>query len=614
MSAKGKVVKPLGEILKARKIISDEKLRKALELQKDVAQKSGKKPLLGKILIANKLVTPEQIEDAVLEQKRSRVVEFKARSELEELYGPLSYHAGDDPNNPLVDPEHKQEIAVAETRDGHPFILVTQEFQESMFNNVLSVRKRVQELFKDDRGRALKITTLQVSKDVLGIYQSQNTAPVEQSGEKSSLEVEFENLIKKAYESNAVDLHFFRKPDLCRVRFRVWGALRDHEDWKPQKADDILSVGFSSFGSGSKYSHWKKNIRQRVRLKIRYSQHISLDCRYEHAPGDDGSYHTCIRIMANDKRSVNKQIDLTDLGFTRAQTKTIEAAASASSGMVILSGPTGSGKSTTLAGVVKFINRNDDTNVLTVESPIERELPAFQTSVSDDDEADPKEFAKAIKSTLRRDPDVLMVGEIRDEMSASAAATGVQTGHTLLTTVHAQSAIEIVERLSSPAMALPSETIASPSFLQVLIFQMLLPTLDDQSKIRLTSENANKHLDADERQRLESLVGNLDKVELYVRGKSPECPEGIGGMTICAEVVTPTEEMRKRFRKMELGEAMNVWLEEGRKINPGKPLDERVMGLRASSHAIGKMLEGRIDPRDVEAYFGHLNLLVNDFQ
>lgn len=614
MSAKGKVVKPLGEILKARKIISDEKLRKALELQKDVAQKSGKKPLLGKILVANKLVTPEQIEDAVLEQKRSRVVEFKARSELEELYGPLSYHAGDDPNNPLVDPEHKQEIAVAETRDGHPFILVTQEFQESMFNNVLSVRKRVQELFKDDRGRALKITTVQVSKDVLGIYQSQSTAPVEQSGEKSSLEVEFENLIKKAYESNAVDLHFFRKPDLCRVRFRVWGALRDHEDWKPQKADDILSVGFSSFGSGSKYSHWKNNIRQRVRLKIRYSQHISLDCRYEHAPGDDGSYHACIRIMANDKRDITRQIDLTSLGFTRAQTKLIEAAASASSGMVILSGPTGSGKSTTLAGVVKFINRDDDTNVLTVESPIERELPAFQTSVSDDDDADPKEFAKAIKSTLRRDPDVLMVGEIRDEMSASAAATGVQTGHTLLTTVHAQSAIEIVERMSSPAMALPPETIASPSFIQALIFQMLLPTLDEKSKIALTSANANEHLAPDERQRLEALVGDLDKAQLYIRGKSPECPEGVGGMTICAEVVTPTEEMRKLFRKMELSEAMNAWLEEGQKMNAGKPLDERVMGLRASSHAIGKMLEGRIDPRDVETYFGHLDLLVNDFR
>ena len=73
-----------------------------------------------------------------------------------------------------------------------------------------------------------------------------------------------------------------------------------------------------------------------------------------------------------------------------------------------------------MAGLIKFINQNNDVNVLTVESPIERELPAFQTSVSDDEEGNQNEFAHAIKSMLRRDPDVGMVGEIRDHMSASA--------------------------------------------------------------------------------------------------------------------------------------------------------------------------------------------------
>ncbi|MFB2351495.1 hypothetical protein, partial [Priestia megaterium] len=82
-------------------------------------------------------------------------------------------------------------------------------------------------------------------------------------------------------------------------------------------------------------------------------------------------------------------------------------------------------------------------------------------------------------------------------------------------------------------------------FLQVLVFQMLLPTLDDKSKIRLTKANAAEHLTEDERQRLEALVGDLNQVQIYVRGKSPENPEGVAGMTICAEVVAPTEEMRK---------------------------------------------------------------------
>lgn len=614
MSAKGRAYKALGEVLKSEGWISNDVLNKALKKQAEINKDPNKRITLGKILVSNGVISEDQLQLALTQQKKSKTLEFKTRSELEELYGALTYQYGNlETHEPLVDPEYASDILVAETVDGTPFILVTRKFQETMVNVVLGVRKRIQGAFRDKNGRALKITTLHITKDVLMLYSQDTVSASSDNDEKSDLEVEFENLVKRAYEAKAVDLHFFRQNDICRVRFRVWGTLRDHEDWDPIKADNIISVGFSSFGKGGKYSHWMQNNRQRIRLKIRYSQHIMLDCRYEHSPGDDGAYHACIRILANDKRDIAKPIDLAGLGFTRAQTKKIEAAASSASGMVILSGPTGSGKSTTLAGVVKYINRADDMNVLTVESPIERELPAFQTSVSDDDDADPKEFAKAIKSTLRRDPDVLMVGEIRDEMSASAAATGVQTGHTLLTTVHAQSAIEIVERLSSPAMGLPPQTIASPSFISVLIFQMLLPTLDDKSKVRVTHDNIDKYFGSEEKERLLSLVPNLEEHTICIRGTSREYPEGVAGMTICAEVVLPDETMRRHFRKLELAEAMELWLEMGKAVNEGLSLDQRVTGLRASSHALGKMLAGLIDPRDIEVYFGHLNLLRNDF-
>ncbi|KXS55095.1 MAG: type II secretion system protein E [Marinobacter sp. T13-3] len=612
MSARNSIAKALGQILKDKGWITDDVLRKALRKQEQYNANSEARVTLGKILVSNNIITEEQLTWALNQQKKTRVVEYKARSELEELYGVLAYQYGNfEKGEPLVEPEYETDILVAENADGHPFILVTRSFQQDNLNMVLGIKRKVQALYPD----IPNITMLYATRDVLKLYitDTGQVAAESEVDNKTDLEVEFESLIRRAYEAKAVDVHFFRRTDRCRVRFRIWGSLRDHEDWEPDKADDIISVGFSSFGKGAKYSHWKKNIRQRVRLKIRYSQHIVLDCRYEHSPGDDGAYHACIRILANDKRDITKQIDLCQLGFTRAQTRMIESAASASSGMVILSGPTGSGKSTTLAGVVKFINRNDDINVLTVESPIERELPAFQTAVSDDDDADPKEFARAIKSTLRRDPDVLLVGEIRDDMSASAAATGVQTGHTLLTTVHAQSAIEIVERMTSPAMGLPVETIASPSFISILIFQMLLPTLDEKSKIRLTHANLHEHLDDDEAERLLHLVPDLDSQTIYVRGKSREYPEGVSGMTICAEVVPPDEPMRREFRNMELAEAMRHWVAKGKEINKGKPLDERVIGLRASSHAVGKMLQGILDPRDVEAYFGHLNLLTNEF-
>jgi general secretion pathway protein E len=617
MSAKGKVTKLLGEILVDQGLITKDTLRLGLAHQKQLNKTSTKQYSLGDLLVHNKKITQEQLLAALATQRSKQHVEFRAKNELEEIYGVLSYQrapAGD--SERFVESEYEANILVAESQDeGRPFILVTRTFQETMFNTVLLVRARVRKAYTEDDGKASNIITLNATKDVLTLYRHDSTVLPEanEANDKTDLELEFENLVKKAYESKAVDLHFFRRVDNCRVRLRVWGAMRDHEDWEPKKADDILSVGFSSFGKGGLYSHWKSDEGQRLRMQIVYSQYITLDCRYEHAPGDDGAYHACIRILANDRRDIRKLINFRHLGFTSAQTRAMEAAASGASGMVILAGPTGSGKSTTLAGIVKYINRNDDVNILTVESPIERELPAFQTAVSDDDGADPKEFARAIKSTLRRDPDVLMVGEIRDDMSASAAATGVQTGHTLLTTVHAQSGIEIVERLSSPALALPSQTIGSPSFLAILIFQMLLPVLDDATKIKLTSSNIDKYLAIDVKSRLLSLVPNIDTANIYVRGKSSAAPEGVSGMTICAEVVVPDETMRRMFRKMQLAEALEHWMELGRIENEGLPLDDRIIGLRASSHAVGKMLQGMIDPRDIEVAFGHINLLSNDF-
>lgn len=598
---------PLGSILIDQGAITQDTLNIALRKQQELRD-SGHNIQIGQILLRAKKISQEQLRRASEAQQKRLQPELKTRSEVDEIYGLLQpQHENKATHESFVESAYFKDILVLETAKGLPLIMVTTAFHKKFLNAVMTVRSRVEKAYTVDHGKKLPVTILKVTPDLLDLYRLSTEAIDNQP--KSEFESEFEELVKKAYEAKAVDLHFFRSTNVCAVRFRVWGSLRTYTEWKPEKADKAISVGFTSFGRGSKYASWDQKVRQRVRIKIRYSQHVTLDCRYEHAPGDEGAYHACVRILANDKREVNKQIDLATLGFTRAQTLALEAAASSASGMVILSGPTGSGKSTTLAGLVKFINRHNDTNVLTVESPIERELPAFQTSVSDDDDADPKEFAKAIKSTLRRDPDVLMVGEIRDEMSASAAATGVQTGHTLLTTVHAQSAIEIVERLSSPAMKLPPETIGSPSFISALVFQMLLPTLDPASKIRLTKENIREYLEPDEANRLVRLFPDFDKQTICVRGTSKEYPEGVGGMAICAEVVIPNDQMRRFFRNKELMEALEYWRVQGHRQKTTDDLDNQITGLTASDHAVAKVQAGLIDPRDLEAYFGHMDLI-----
>lgn len=603
----------LGSILLEQGFVEEAILEKAIRAQLKQKQ-AGKTPArLGDILLHNNVITDLQLRQALQIQKNAEQSKhlITTRIELEERFGTIiRQNVNHAKQAEFVSGPSAKHLMVAENRDGNPIILVSPQARSTYVNAFKQLNRDVKEAYSKagvQGTEAIRPSIISVSEDIIGLFMEDDTEDTSQ-GDQTAVEEEFEALVKKAYESKAVDLHFFRKKDLCRVRFRVYGALRDYTEWKVDKADRVINVGFTTFGSGGKDPHWKADIGQRRRLKIDYNHHVKLDCRYEHAPGDDGAYHACIRILANDKREINTLIDLEALGFTRAQTRLLQAGASKASGLVILSGPTGSGKSTTLAALIKWLNRNDDINILTVESPIERELPAFQTSVSDNSEK-PEEFAEAIKSTLRRDPDVLMVGEIRDMHSAQAAVAGVQTGHTLLSTVHAQSAIEIVERLASPALKIPSQTIGSPSLINVLVFQMLLPKLDDNSKIRLTPDNMRDHLDTDLINRLSHVCPDISKANICLRGASSEYPEGVSGMTICAEVIAPDLVMRQHFAKMELTEALMHWRKSGQtEKSAKKDYNERVVGFTALDHAIAKMLRGEIDPRDVETSFGMLNM------
>lgn len=599
---------PLGTLLLNQGLIDKKTLDKALNYQ-EKTKREGKPMALGEILVRSGHLQEVDLDRALRSQARTQSEVLTSRLEVEEIHGQITVQGIDQTTStPFVDDSYAGSILVAENSHSVPIILVTPEFREGHKNVVMAIRHRVETAYSEGKQQRVRPKILPVTADLLDVYRK-NDINEESSVIKTDTESEFEQLVKLAYSRGAVDLHFFRKATTCVVRFRINGKLRTYTEWTPEKADSVIGVGFQSFGKGSKYDSWRAREAQRIRLKIRVNQHVSLDCRYEHAPGDDGAYHACIRILANDKREITKQIDLCSLGFTRAHHHALEAATSESSGLILLSGPTGSGKSTTMAGLIKYINRNDDVNVLTVESPIERELPAFQTAVSDD-ESNPKEFANAIKSMLRRDPDFGMVGEIRDEMSASAVATGVQTGHVMLSTVHAQSAIEIVERLASPAMKVPVQTIGSPSFLNALVFQKLLPVLDEATKVRITPANIDQFMDSRQKARFLKLFPDYEHKKLFAAGYSEANPEGIGGMTICAEIVIPDDTMRGMFRRMELAEALMYWRKRGSE-EEGRPLDERIHGLTAADHAIAKVEQGLIDPRDLEDSFGYMDRLAS---
>jgi twitching motility protein PilT len=155
-------------------------------------------------------------------------------------------------------------------------------------------------------------------------------------------------------------------------------------------------------------------------------------------------------------------------------------------GFVLVTGPTGSGKSTTLASVIDHINTTKAVNIITVEDPIEY-LHQHKNSIISQREigSDTKTFADALKYVLRQDPDVILIGEMRDLETVSAALTAAETGHLVFATLHTQDATQTIDRIVDvfPPHQQQQVRIQLASTLQGIISQQLLPTLDGRSRV-----------------------------------------------------------------------------------------------------------------------------------
>ena len=159
------------------------------------------------------------------------------------------------------------------------------------------------------------------------------------------------------------------------------------------------------------------------------------------------------------------------------------------SGLILVTGPTGSGKSTTLAAMIDYINNNMARHIITVEDPIEY-VYGFNKSMIHQRQVgrDVPDFATALRSALREDPDVILVGEMRDFETINAAITAAETGHLVLSTLHTRSAAQTVERIISacPVEAQSALTLQLASVLAGVVTQTLVPLAEHEGRIAAT--------------------------------------------------------------------------------------------------------------------------------
>ena len=348
-------------------------------------------------------------------------------------------------------------------------------------------------------------------------------------------------MLKLAIMTGASDVHFEPRAGGLLPRYRVDGSLQPGQVLPPELSAPLISRLKVLGGLDITEQRLPQDGRFRATIGAK-----TFDFRVSSLPSLHGE-KIVLRLLDHSSLVT----DLGKLGFARRDRAVFEKMLSRSHGMILVTGPTGSGKTTTLYAALSA-TRDDARNVLTIEDPIEYELEGVtQTSVNSGIDLT---FAAILRATLRQDPDVILVGEIRDEETADIAVRAALTGHLLLSTLHTNSAVAAITRLQD--MEVPSYLIAS-SLAGVLA----------QRLARLTCRGCRQMVAPDDPRRAEwATFFNMDADAPFQEGTGCERCNGRGtkGRVAVIEILDISSPLRRAIMAGSDADSMrNVARQEG---------------------------------------------------
>lgn len=301
-----------------------------------------------------------------------------------------------------------------------------------------------------------------------------NVGDLEKSTEDAPVVKLVNAVLMDAIKKNASDIHIEPYEKAFRVRFRIDGVL--YEIMKPPlKLKNAITSRLKIMAD---LDIAERRLPQDGRIKLKLGSRREMDFRVSVLPGLFGE-KVVLRLL--DKS--NLQTDMTKLGFSDEQMTAFEGAIKKPYGLVLVTGPTGSGKTTTLYSALSELN-TQTVNISTAEDPVEFNLPGINQTQTNDDIG--LNFAAALRSFLRQDPDIVMVGEIRDYETAEIAIKASLTGHLVLSTLHTNDAPSTVNRLLNMGV----EPFLVASSVNIIVAQRLARRIcgDCKEEVKLSPE------------------------------------------------------------------------------------------------------------------------------
>lgn len=510
----------IGTTLKNKLFLSDSILDDAAIKAKELGVR------IGKVLTDDSLITEEHLFEALAEQYSLQFIPRIENLINMDLIRELPVELFKDGRCfPLSSSENLLRIVTADPID----LEIVQEAEllsdlpvETVLTTLSEMEKVRNRLF--DGNTIFKQSAGKISKEYEKQLQVDETLSLEEIRQRTESEpvVRMVSLIfDEAIKLNASDIHIEPAENDAVVRFRIDGMLRQYTE--------LSKWMFSPLTSRIKILSDLDIAEKRVPQdgRIRYSLNgQAFDFRVSTLPTHFGE-KTVIRVLKHDK----SLLDLKNLGIAPRELETLLEMIEKPQGMVFVTGPTGSGKSSTLFACLNRI-KHKAINITTIENPIEYKLEGVnQVQIN---EKAGVNFAAALRSILRQDPDVILVGEIRDKETAQIAVQASQTGHLVFSTLHTNDAIAAITRLKD--LGIPEFLISSS--LLAIIAQRLVRVLCNNCKIE-------SEMSEDLKKRWNSLLGNHSLPKTF---SAPGCEEcnytGYKGRAGIFEIVSVNEKMR----------------------------------------------------------------------